>query len=308
MIEVYKYGGNLLKDKQTRIEIYKFLKKKKQQGIKIIMVVSAFGRIGDSFSTDSLSKNIELLTDKEKDQIITFGEIYSSYIIKNELLNEKLNVEALQYDEIGIYCDNNYQNGNIEEIEMLYLKDVIDENDIVIVPGFIAKSKEGKIISLGRNTSDSTGVIIAKYFNLEKVNIIKEVEGVFKIDPKKEESKLLDKVSYDEMNSIILAGSNMFSKKTIDYAKENDVVIEVKGLCKEKGTIISNISSNEDIVFINKEEDKIKVVFKDMELFNKLFKEIASKKIKLDELVIDKNIIYISGANKEIMDLINENV
>ena len=308
MIEVYKYGGNLLKDKQTRIEIYKFLKKKKQQGIKIIMVVSAFGRIGDSFSTDSLSKNIELLTDKEKDQIITFGEIYSSYIIKNELLNEKLNVEALQYDEIGIYCDNNYQNGNIEEIEMLYLKDVIDENDIVIVPGFIAKSKEGKIISLGRNTSDLTGVIIAKYFNLEKVNIIKEVEGVFKIDPKKEESKLLDKVSYDEMNSIILAGSNMFSKKTIDYAKENDVVIEVKGLCKEKGTIISNISSNEDIVFINKEEDKIKVVFKDMELFNKLFKEIASKKIKLDELVIDKNIIYISGANKEIMDLINENV
>ena len=308
MIEVYKYGGNLLKDKQTRIEIYKFLKKKKQQGIKIIMVVSAFGRIGDSFSTDSLSKNIELLTDKEKDQIITFGEIYSSYIIKNELLNEKLNVEALQYDEIGIYCDNNYQNGNIEEIEMLYLKDVIDENDVVIVPGFIAKSKEGKIISLGRNTSDLTGVIIAKYFNLEKVNIIKEVEGVFKIDPKKEESKLLDKVSYDEMNSIILAGSNMFSKKTIDYAKENDVVIEVKGLCKEKGTIISNIPSNEDIVFINKEEDKIKVVFKDMELFNKLFKEIASKKIKLDELVIDKNIIYISGENKEIMDLINENV
>ena len=78
MIEVYKYGGNLLKDESNRKCIYEFLKNKKEKGIKIVMVVSAFGREKDSFSTDNLAKNIELLSNRDKDQIMTFGEIYSS--------------------------------------------------------------------------------------------------------------------------------------------------------------------------------------------------------------------------------------
>ena len=149
------------------------------------MVVSAFGREKDCFSTDNLSKNIESLSEKDKDQIMTFGEVYSSLIIKNELLRENVKVASVSYDEIGIICDNNYQNGNIVGIDMHYLEELIDYNDIVIVPGFIAQSMEDKIISLGRNTSDLTAIIIGDYFKLDKVNIIKDVKGVYKKDPKK---------------------------------------------------------------------------------------------------------------------------
>ena len=58
MIEVYKYGGTILKDESKRKKIYKFFKNKINEGVKIFMVVSAFGREKDYFSTDHLAKNI----------------------------------------------------------------------------------------------------------------------------------------------------------------------------------------------------------------------------------------------------------
>lgn len=295
MIEVYKYGGNLLKDENNRKKIYEFIKKKNSEGIKIIMVVSAFGREKDCFSTDNLSKNIELLDNEDKDKVITFGEIYSSLIIKNELLKEGIKVNSVYYDEIGIECDDNYGDGNIINVNMSHLKDLLVYYDVIVVPGFIGKSNEGKIISLGRNTSDLTGVVISDYFKLDKVNIVKEVDGVYSKDPKKGEGKLIDKLSYDEMLLIVSAGSSMFSKKTLEYAKDKGVIIEVKGLDKEEGTIISDIKSDEKILFVNEEEECITAVFKDMEIFNRLFESLVNKRIRLDELTIVNNIVYLKG-------------
>ena len=308
MIEVYKYGGNLLKDEGNRNSIYNFIKYKLEKGIKIVMVVSAFGREKDSFSTDNLSKNIELLSDKDKDQIMTFGEIYSSLIVKNELLREGINASNLYYDEIGILCDNTYQNGNIKDVDMSNLKELLLLNDVIVVPGFIGESSEGKIISLGRNTSDLTGAIIAKELGVDEVNIIKEVDGVFKKDPKRGESKLIKELSYDEMISLVNAGSKMFAKKTLEYAKDNGVIIKVKGLNKEEGSVISDISSNEDILFVDKDKSEIRVVFKDMNIFNKLFASLIENKLKLDDLTVMNNVIYIKGNQEDIEKVIDENL
>lgn len=304
MIEVYKYGGNLLKDEDTRKKIYEILKDKIRQGVKIFMVVSALGRENNCFSTSNLSKNIELLSSKEKDRIVTFGEIYSSLIIKNELLRENVKVETVNYDEIGIMCDNNYQDGNIDGIDMSYLGELINRNDVVVVPGFIGQSLEGNIISMGRNTSDLTAIIIANYFDLKEVNIIKEVKGVYKKDPSIElREKIIDYISYNEMISLVNAGSKMFAKKSLEYAKENNVIINIRDLDSEKGTIVSNKESKENILFVTEEGEEIKVVFKDMNIFNVIFKEMVDEKIRLDDLVIIKNVVYLKG-NKDKVKLI----
>lgn len=304
MIEVYKYGGKVLNSIDNRNYIYDFFKEKISSGIKIVMVVSAFGREGDNFSTENLSKNIELLEDKDKDQIITFGEIYSSLIIKNELLRKGVKVSSVCYDEIGIVCDNSYQNGNIKGINLNYLEELIEKNDIVVVPGFIGQSMEGKIISFGRNTSDLTAVIIGDYFKLPRVNIVKEVDGIYKIDPSKDNNnKLMKKVSYNEMLLLVEAGSDVIAKKTLDFAKDRGVIINICSLNKEEGTIVSEADSEENILFINKDENELKVVFKDMDIFNKLFMGLIKKKILVDDLCIIGNIVYIKGNLNDIYEL-----
>ena len=303
MIEVYKYGGNLLKYKENREKIYNFIKERIDEGNKLFVVVSAFGRKGDHLSTDSLGENIDLLSNSEKDRIMTFGEIYSSLIIKNELIKENVKVTSVDYNEIGIICDNEYQNGNVISVEMSYLDSLINKYDVVIVPGFIGQSMEGKIISLGRNTSDLTALIIGDYFKSSKVTIIKEVNGIYKQDiGNKKCERIIDNISYDEMVSLIKAGSNIFSNKSIKFAKDKGIVIEVKGIDNEKGTIISHKGSSEDILFINRNNEEIKVVFKNMDVFNKIFKDLIDNKIKLDDLFIIKDIVYIKGNVDNLLD------
>lgn len=307
MIEIYKYGGNVLKVEDNRRKIYDSFKEKIKKGIKIFMVVSAFGREKDCFSTDNLAKNIELLNNCEKDQIMTFGEIYSSLIIKNELLREKIKVNSVNYDEIGIMCDNNYQDGNILGIDMSYLKELIEENDVVVVPGFIAESMEGRVISLGRNTSDLTAIIIAHYFNIKKVNIVKEVDGVYKKDPNKQKTnKIIKNISYDEMINVVKAGSRIIANKSLKYAKDKNIIIEIKSIDKEEGTIISKKESNEKILFVDTSEETTKVAFKDMDVFDDIFKDLVKEKIKLKNLVIDKNIIYIESDDEIVNEIIDK--
>jgi len=307
MIEVYKYGGNILKEESNRKKIYQIFRNKIKKGIKIFMVVSAFGREKDSFSTDNLAKNLELLNNRDKDKVMTFGEIYSSLIMKNELLREGVKVSSADYDEIGIMCDNNYQDGNILGIDMSYLSELIDKNEVVIVPGFIAESMEGKIISLGRNTSDLTAIIIGNYFKVDKVNIIKEVDGVYKKDPGTEKTnKKINNLSYDEMISIINAGSKMFALKSLEYAKDENVIIEVKRLNEDSGTIISKEESKEKILFVNTKDNTTKIVFKGMDVFNDIFKNIVNEKIKLEELVINKDILSLKGNSELVNSIVSK--
>ena len=104
------------------------------------------------------------------------------------------------------------------------------------------------------------------------------------------------------MVSLIKAGSNIFSNKSIKFAKDKGIVIEVKGIDNEKGTIISHKGSSEDILFINRNNEEIKVVFKNMDVFNKIFKDLIDNKIKLDDLFIIKDIVYIKGNVDNLLD------
>ena len=108
------------------------------------------------------------------------------------------------------------------------------------------------------------------------------------------------------MISLIKAGSKMFALKSIEYAKDKNVAIEIKGLENNEGTIISNESSKEKILFIDNNDDELKVVFKGMDVFNEIFKDMVNEKIKLESLVIVKDIIYLKGNENNIKNIINK--
>ena len=50
----------------------------------------------------------------------------------------------------------------------------------------------------------------------------------------------------------------------------------------------------------------MRVVFKDMEIFNELFDSMVKEKIKLDDLVIVNNIVYLRGNEEKVLEIINK--
>lgn len=134
-------------------------------------------------------------------------------------------------------------------------------------------------------------LVICDYFDKNKVIIDRENDVV------------LDKVSYDEMLSLIKAGNDFLSSKSVKFAKDKNKVIEIRGKDNIINTIISSEESNKNILYISKDKEEIKVVFKNMDVFNQIFNNLVENKIKLEELVIIKNIVYIKGKTDDILKI-----
>ncbi|MED1864180.1 aspartate kinase, partial [Fictibacillus nanhaiensis] len=60
-IIVQKFGGTSLKDDTGRVEAIRHIKKAVDEGYKVVCVVSAMGRFGDPYATDTL---LSLVGDK----------------------------------------------------------------------------------------------------------------------------------------------------------------------------------------------------------------------------------------------------
>jgi len=98
----------------------------------------------------------------------------------------------------------------------------------------------------------------------------------------------------------------MFALKSLEYAKDENVIIEVKRLNEDSGTIISKEESKEKILFVNTKDNTTKIVFKGMDVFNDIFKNIVNEKIKLEELVINKDILYLKGNSELVNSIVSK--
>ena len=313
-ISIIKFGGTALATPCEQQKVINVIKKYKQ---KLIIICSAMGRDGFSYSTNDLQKlvNVEQISLKEIDRLLSCGEIISS-IRLSSLLNENgIKTYALSHKEIGIICDNNYGNGKV--INNLPINKWLEVYDVIVVPGFIGLSKEEEIITLGRGNSDYSALLMAKKFNLENVILYKDVSGVSHTPPKLNTKMIwYEKISYDEMIALEKIGINIVSKKALECAKENRVNIHIKNYNNDEyGTLISNIPSNDLIIGFNIvkkiiliatfQANKVKKI-----LFDKLNKiHIFAQNVKMDENVLSFEVSksVINNVRKIIMEEIELN-
>jgi len=187
--------------------------------------------------------------DYEYDQIVSFGEIFSTKII-SEFLNfkEKTN----KYLDIRKYLKTNsiYREAKVNwaESEKL-LKKIINFNDskIYITQGFIASNQKNHTTTLGREGSDFTAAVLAYIFKPDKLTIWKDVEGVYNSDPNVYENAVkLDAISFNEAVELAYYGAKIIHYKTIKPLQNKNIDLEVKSFKnpKNNGTIISKTTKN----------------------------------------------------------------
>lgn len=88
-ILVQKFGGTSVKDEESRLSAEKHIKHAISSGYKVIVVVSAIGRMGDPYATDSLLSLIDgeksYLDLRERDMLLSVGETISTAVFTNQL-------------------------------------------------------------------------------------------------------------------------------------------------------------------------------------------------------------------------------
>jgi len=233
---VYKFGGSYLNNLKNWNKIYRLVLRKINKN-RVIVVVSAIGRNNDPYSTDTLLKNGENLSELEKDSLIAIGEKYSSLKITNFLKSKGINVKCVLDNELGIYDDLSFKKDNYDNF--------FNNFDVLIVPGFICKDKDGYTRTLGRGGSDLSSLLITKGLELGDAYLNKDTGGVLSCNsPVISNKEIISKLSYDQAITYFSYTGEVVQIRALEYAKENNIKLHIMGLDSKKETIISNEENN----------------------------------------------------------------
>ena len=246
-IKVLKFGGTSLRTASDRKSIIEVISKERERGYNIILVVSAIGRLGDPYATDTLLKYIKYneISSRETAVISSCGEIISSIVLSSHLNSLGFKAAALTGAEAGITTSNEYLNAQIISIDKRKIQNLLNEGYIPVVAGFQGQSTRGDITLLSRGGSDVTAAAISQIFGAQQLDIYTDVPGIMTTDPKiLNSARTLKYLNYNQALKIANSGGKVIHPEAIRWAQENNILIKIKTLKSSQETIITKKTRN----------------------------------------------------------------
>ena len=264
--KVLKFCGTSVGTTERIQHVANIIKKERSLGNQVIAVVSAMA--GKTNELVKLSNEISDEFDKrEFDVLLSSGEQVTCALLSGALNNLKVKARSWLSWQIPILTEGKHSNARIINIHVEKINNYLNEDEVVIIPGFQGISKNGDITTIGRGGSDATAVAIAKIFNAESCEIYTDVDGVYSTDPNKiPVAKKINKISYDEMLELSSLGAKVMQSSAVQTALMYDIPLEVKStFSNRKGTKIfsqENIDYTKSVtgVAYSKDDAKITII------------------------------------------------
>lgn len=253
---VQKFGGTSLTSQALREQVAAKIVQAKEEGFMPVVVVSAIGRSGDPYATDTLLKFVEgihaELPPRELDTLMSCGEIISGVTMVATL--EKMGHKAvfLTGAQAGIITDESHTDARIIEVKPGLIQRYAGNGVIVIVAGFQGATKEGEITTLGRGGSDTTASALGVALDAEAIDIYTDVEGIMTADPRiVSDAKILDTITYNEICQLAHEGAKVIHPRAVEIAMQKNIPIRVKcTFSNAPGTLITAYGENGTIDII----------------------------------------------------------
>jgi len=247
-----KFGGTSVASPESRIASALRVVSAKEQGFRPVVVVSAIGRKGAPYATDTLINMLrEIDPDvepdaRELDLLLACGEILSAVIFAHTLKTLGHPAQAFRGGQAGIRTDGVYGNARIVGINPVSLFRSVEQGNIPVVCGFQGVyvagdgAPGGELTTLGRGGSDTTGAAIGAAMKAEAVEIFTDVDGIKTADPDAVKSApTLRKVTYDEVAEIAHLGAKVVHPRAAEVAMHYDIPLWVKNtFSDDEGTEI----------------------------------------------------------------------
>lgn len=257
---IVKFGGSSLSSPKRINLAVASVAQEYARGNRVVVVVSAVGNTTDQLL--QLTNGGAELVETDKDDILAMGERTSARIFAASLKSRGM--QARYYDpsdrDWPIITDNNFLNANplksnsIRRIRR-YVKPVLDEGVIPVIGGFIGRTGDGRISTLGRGGSDTTALLLAMALEADEVVLVTNVRGVLTADPNLvENARLLPKIDMKTLTGIADTGTKFVHRKALRF-KDPDINIRVisnaNGKLDSQGTLVTGGSIPELEVTVN---------------------------------------------------------
>ncbi|WP_167578546.1 aspartate kinase [Jeotgalibacillus proteolyticus] len=316
-IIVQKFGGSSLTSSSLREQAVVHVQKAVEKGKKSIVVVSAQGRFGDPYATDTLlslikEKGEAIIPYEQQALLLTCGEVISAVVFSHELAKAGIPCQVMTGREAQIITDDHYRHAAITKVSGDPFIKAFKEVDVVVVTGFQGVTKHGKVTTLGRGGSDTTASALACSVKADACYIYTDVEGVMSGDPTiVDEPTTLLSITYDEASHIAYQGAKVIHPNAVEWAKRYRIPLWVGPLAGNKGTWVGKQNSRHSQNVIQsisaiKKLAQIRVSAFD---YDRIFQMVAQQEISIDLISIhphevrftieEKNVKYVKTLLEE---------
>nr|WP_308535884.1 aspartate kinase [uncultured Prevotella sp.] len=185
----------------------------------------------------------EMFTSFEEKSIVAQGEIISTNMVTNYLLEQGVKAKLLPALDF-MRTDKN------AEPDALYIKekltDILAKNadyQIYITQGFICRNAYGEIDNLQRGGSDYTASLIGAAITADEIQIWTDIDGIHNNDPRiVEKTETVRQLNFEEASELAYFGAKILHPTCVQPAKYAGIPVRLKFTMdpEAEGTIINN--------------------------------------------------------------------
>lgn len=238
---VLKFGGTSVATAEARQSAANRVISCKEAGYAPVVVVSAMGRRGEPYATDTLIDSLNSIDaqvrpdPRELDMMMACGEIFSAVIFAQTLTAKGAKAFSLRGGQAGIRTDGVYGNARITAINPITIQSLVDDGVIPVICGFQGvyvgpdRPPGAELTTLGRGGSDTTAAAVAAALKASAVFIYTDVDGIKVADPRLIHSApTLRQVTYEEVAELAHLGAKVVHPRAAEIAMKFGVPLWIK--------------------------------------------------------------------------------
>lgn len=244
-IVVQKFGGSSVVAEDGRRMLAAKVRRAISEGHAPVVVVSAMGRHGDAYATDTLIGLLDFVPPdqrdlRELDMLMACGEIISVVVCAHRLRQEGIPACAVVGADTGILTDGAHSEALITHVDGRGLRALVERGHVPVVAGFQGTSPAGDIVTLGRGGSDTSAVALGVALGAQAVEIYSDVDGVMTVDPRVYRgARLVSQLSYEELGELAVEGAKVMHPRSVDLAQAHAVPLRIRSTFTENaGTTV----------------------------------------------------------------------
>ena len=253
---VVKFGGSSLADHERILRAVTAVAEEAKKDTQIAVIVSAMGKTTDTLFNAAKNSSNGRLHKKDLDEILAMGERTSIRIIAAALKAQGVNSRYVDpHDpEWPIITDDVFSDANpildtCYERARQNVLPLVEKGVVPVIAGFVGRTKDNKVTTLGRGGSDTTAFILAKALEADELIMVTDAEGIMSADPKIiGNPKRLPEIDVNTLVGLADSGTKFIHRKALRY-KDSSVRVRVirhtHGNLNAEGTVINGAFSTE---------------------------------------------------------------
>jgi aspartokinase/homoserine dehydrogenase 1 len=181
-----------------------------------------------------------------RDLVAGFGELWSSRLFARYLRHRARRVGRIEWIDARdvIQVDWGALGPNVRWPESQESAGSLRQSDapiVLVIPGFVARDRNGVQTTLGRNGSDFSASIFGHLLDAAEIHIWTDVDGVLSADPRLvPEATVIDSLSYHEAMELAYFGAKVVHPQTMAPAVTKGIPIWIRNTFapERAGTLI----------------------------------------------------------------------